>query len=269
MKLAVGQAASQGDIELNVREAARLLEVAAEEGADLLVLPELFLSGYIPHDIRADPGRWALSPDDPRLAPLRDVCRNRNVAALVGAPHVDEDGALRNAVFIAGPSGNLGLAYSKVHLWAGEADVFTAGRELQAVYIGGVRIGLGVCYDAGFPEFVRAYARAHVDVVVFSSAFASGEEEHRYHIYHASRALESGLYVAVANGIGPAGDSTLIGRSQIFDPQGHLVADAGSDPGIATHEILPGSAARLRLPYLSDLISPLPVALEGTVNAYV
>lgn len=268
MKVSVGQAASGPDVDLNVAEAVRLVHLAGDQHSDLVVLPELFLSSYDPQVIAADPTRWGMGADDPRLTPLCEACRNRRVAAVVGAPVVDE-GSLRNGVLVISQTGRVEVGYTKVHLWSGEASAFTAGSTLQTVEVGGVRVGLGICYDAGFPEFVRAYARADVDLVVFSSAFADGEEEHRYDIYHAARALENGVYVAVANGLGPAGGQTLVGRSQIFDPQGHLLVDAGGVPGVVTWDVSSEAAASLRLPYLSDLISPLPVATRGPVDAHV
>lgn len=248
-RIAVGQAPFSADVERNVATARGLRAAANAEGADLLLLSELFLSGYRVEGL--DGGR-AVTLDDPRLAPLAED--DSPTELLVGAA-VEGPGGLRNAVlrFRAGHAPE--IAYTKLHLWESERGPFVAGESLSVIEAGGLRIGLGICYDAGFPEFSRAYAHAGVDLIAFASAFLVGEEAHRYDVYHPARALESGCYVVVSDAAGIDDGDRFYGHSRIFDPRGRVLADLGSSGELALVDVSPSevAATRAALPYLDHL----------------
>lgn len=251
MRLALGQAPHAGSIDGNVAEAADLVRQAGAAGADLLLLHELALCGYDLEAIAADPG-LAVTVDDARLRPLQDACAATGTAVLVGAAVRDEE-SLANALLLVGTDGSSEVAYRKIHLWEDEAMVFRRGDRLRVLTIAELRVGVAICYDAGFPEVTRHYGRADVDLVVFGSAFMEGDQEHRYDIYHPARALENGVFLAVANAVGPHGGDVMFGRSQLFGPQGHLLAELGDGRGLATYDIAAGQARTERLPYLQHL----------------
>jgi predicted amidohydrolase len=258
MRLAVGQPPTRDAVEDNVAAAATLVRAAREEGAQLLLLPELQLSGYRLEAIAADAQRWAVTLDDSRLAPLVEEVSACGVSVVLGAAVQDAaTGALRNAMLWFSADGAVQHVYSKVHLWTAERRVFTPGERQAVVDFRGVRLGIGICYDAGFPEFVRSYARAKVDGVLFGSAFAVGDEQHRYGIYHPARALENGIYVAVANCVGAIGVTEYFGRSQIFDRQGRCVLDVASNEQLGVADLTVEEHAIDLVDYLTDL-RPVP-----------
>lgn len=248
-RIAVGQAPFSADLEGNVATARELRAAASAEGADLLVLSELFLPGYRVADLD-----WprTVTLDDPRLAPL--VEDNSPTELLVGAA-VDGPTGRGNVIlrFRAGHAPE--VAYTKVHLWESERGPFVAGDALSVIEVAGLRVGLGICYDAGFPEFSRAYARAGVDLIAFASAFLVGDEAHRYDIYHPARALESGCFVAVADAAGADGDDVFSGHSRLIDPRGRVLADLGENGRLAWVDVSPADviATRSALPYLDHL----------------
>jgi 5-aminopentanamidase len=226
MRLAVGQPRTRNRLEDNVSAACVLVREARAQDAQLLLLSELFLSGYRPTAVAADPQRLAVTVDDPRLSPLVETVRACGVPVVLGAAVRDTGtGELRNAMLWFRADGIVQHVYSKIHLWTSERSVFTPGERQAIVDFGGLRLGIGICYDAGFPEFVRYYAYAKADAVLFGSAFAVGDEQHRYGIYHPSRALENGIYIAVANCIGTVDSREYFGHSQIFDRQGRRLLD--------------------------------------------
>ncbi len=248
-RIAVGQAPFSTDVERNVATALDLRAAASAEGADVLVLSELFLSGYRVDGL--DEGR-TVTLDDPRLAPLIDD--DGTTELLVGAA-VETPAGRQNAIlrFRAGRAPE--VAYAKLHLWESERGPFVAGADLSIVEAAGLRLGLGICYDAGFPEFSRAYAVAGVDVIVFSSAFLVGDEAHRYDIYHPARALESGCYVVVSDAAGSDGADRFYGRSRIVDPRGRVVVDLGETTPLGWIDVSAAEVAATRsaLPYLDHL----------------
>lgn len=250
MRLALGQPKNTGSVTGNAEAAARLVQIASNAEANLLVLPELQLSGYDLSGI-ADRADLSVTVDDPRLHTLISECVRSETEVLVGAA-LKEPGGLANAILHIDAAGRTECVYRKIHLWEDEAAAFQAGRRLRKLLIGGIQIGVGICYDAGFPEMSRAYAEDQVEVLVFCSAFEAGEQFHRYCIYHPARALENGLFVAVANAFGPHGEQNMIGRSQIWSPTGHLLRDLHNDQSITAYDISPGQAEKERLPYLRD-----------------
>ncbi|MFG3689834.1 carbon-nitrogen hydrolase family protein [Micromonospora sp. NPDC047740] len=260
LRLAIGQAPSlPGDVPANTTRAIELLHQAARNGARLLLLSELFLCGYDLAGLAEAPDQYAVGPDSAAVAALTDACRTTGTGLIAGAAWRRPDSRLANAALVVDPAGRLRGTYQKVHLWGAERELFVAGDELLSIQIDGVSLGLGICYDAGFPEFSRAYATGtNADVLLFSSAFARGGEERRYDLYHPMRALENTAYVLTANALG----GSFFGRGFAHDPYGRLVTSAGSQPGIALVDIDEHliHAARATLPYLRDRRPPLPDA---------
>lgn len=258
MRLAVGQAQSSHDLDINVAAVVDLVEQTASAGGRLLLLSELFLNGYDLDEINKHP--QAIAVTDPRLGPIRRSCRAEGVSAIVGAatavalPESDEP-YLHNSALWFGSDGSVRNVYDKIHLWAGERASFAPGERGVLLKFGGLTIGIGICYDAGFPEFCRAYAQAGADLILFASAFAMGNERTRYHIYNPARALESGAFVAVSNALGQLGGSVFFGESVIYDPYGVPVADAGDRPGVALIDVDRDvvNEAKASLQYLQDL----------------
>ncbi|MGV9801150.1 carbon-nitrogen hydrolase family protein [Mycobacterium sp. NPDC003449] len=248
----MGQPAIRHTVEDNVAAAAELVGTAQARGAGLVLLPELCLSGYRPEAIGAQPERWAVTLDDPRLQPLRRAVQTTGVAVALGAA-LRGTTELYNATLWFRTDGTVEHVYSKVHLWTAERPVFTAGDRQAVVACHGLRFGIGICYDAGFPEFVRSYARAGVDAVLFSSAFAVGAERYRYDIYHQSRALENGVHIAVSNSTGTIGTVEFFGHSQVFDRQGRCQLDVETTDRLGVTELGTGRYDGELVPYLEHL----------------
>ncbi|SDE68930.1 carbon-nitrogen hydrolase family protein [Auraticoccus monumenti] len=257
MRLALAQCGpppTEDAVEGSVAAVADAVARAGDQGAELVATSELVIGGYRTDLIlRGDLPTVLQGPDDPRLDPVREAVRRAATTALVGAAVAGPDGTL-NALLRVNPDGDVDVVHAKVHLWAEERRVFVPGPGPVVLEHAGLRIGLGICYDAAFPEYCRSLARdAHL--LLFASAFAVGEEERRHTIYHPSRALESGVHVAVVNAVGEQGGATFFGRSQLIDPWGRRSVVAGDTPTVVVGDVDPEAcrAARDELPYLQDL----------------
>ncbi|SDT54932.1 Predicted amidohydrolase [Actinoplanes derwentensis] len=212
LRIAVAQArAEPGDVLTNSRRAAAVARAAARRGARVVLLPELHLSGY---DLGVAAAS-AVTPDDPRLDPLRAA--GRVITVIVGAPVAGP----ANALLVADRDG-LRVGYVKQHLWHAERQVFRPGAVSGAVTVDGWRLGLGICYDLSFPEHARAAALDGVDAYLVAGAFATGSE-HRSAVYLAARALENTIFTAFANPVGGA----CSGLSSVWAPDGSRLASAG------------------------------------------
>lgn len=247
LRVASAQAVSvSGDLSVNVATAVELVRQAADHGARLVVLPELFLTGY-------DPAAWipehCISPDDPRLEPLRQAARDRSVSVVAGAgvPRGSDRHTLSLLVFA--PDGTTSAPYDKQHLFAEEAKFFAAGDHGATVELDGWDLALGVCYDGCFPEHAAAAAASsegRPTAYLCPSAYYTGAE-HRRDLYYAARALDNGIYVVFSDLTGRCGDRDFSGGSAIYDPEGRPVARVGAEaPAIAYADLDPAEVARVQ-----------------------
>jgi 5-aminopentanamidase len=230
-----------GDVAGNVALAARLAGRAAGEGARLAVLPELFLSGYHPPTLRADPAAVDLAADesgrvgDIRLDRLRAVARDQQVVIVLSAAVRHADCRRTIAVLVVDRRGGVSWAYDKQHL-AGpdERELFTAGTQGATLAVDGWWLGLAVCYDVSFPEHGRHAADDGAHGYLCSAAYFEGSQ-HRRDLHAAARALDNSMYVVLANQVGGPSPWRSNGGSAIYEPEGRPLRRA---PDYGEHVIL-------------------------------
>ncbi|MGW8331117.1 carbon-nitrogen hydrolase family protein [Streptomyces sp. NPDC055897] len=255
LRVAAAQTRSvPGDVEANAAAGARLVRAAADAGAAVVVFPEKFLSGYEPGLIRADPERCAVSPDDPRLAPVAEACRASGVTALVGAA-VRDGGELYVSALAIGGTGVVGR-YDKQTLFKSERALYRHGSAGATLQVGSWRLGLGICYDSGFPEHARAAALDGCHAYVVGALFGEGGGHHESRIWFPARAFDNTVYAVLANHVGVTGGWRACGASAIWGPDGRVVAEAGpADEELVLADLLPERlrAAREAEPMLRDL----------------
>ncbi|MFI6687694.1 carbon-nitrogen hydrolase family protein [Streptomyces sp. NPDC050485] len=255
LRIAAAQAqAASGEVEVNAGVVARLVRAAGDGGARVVVFPEKFLSGYEPELIRADPERCAVRPDDPRLAPVAEACRASGVTAVVGAA-VQDGGELRVSALVIDGTGVIGR-YDKQTLFKSERAFYRHGHAGATLEVGGWRLGLGICYDSGFPEHARAAALDGCHAYVVGALFSEGNGYHESRIWFPARAFDNTVYAVLANHIGVTGGWRTCGSSAVWGPDGRVVAEAGvTDEELVFADLLPERlrAAREAEPMLRDL----------------
>ncbi|HEY9648311.1 MAG TPA: carbon-nitrogen hydrolase family protein [Chroococcidiopsis sp.] len=252
MKLAIHQTAGWFlDIDRNLELLAQTAATAAQQGVDLLVLPELFLTGYNLGD-RLD--SLAQSAAGEALTRVAAIARDWAVAIAIGYPERDGDRVF-NAVTVIDATGQQVAHYRKIHLYGPEEKrLFAAGDEWVMVAIAGVQVGLLICFDVEFPEAVRTLALQGAELIIVPTTLAGPHEAIPLQIVP-TRAMENQIFVAYANRIGHEGALTYCGHSCIVDPSGTAIAQAGYDEALLIGEIDPTLIARERAAshsYLSD-----------------
>lgn len=226
LRVAAAQAESvSGDVDANVATALSLVGSAAGNGARLVVLPELFLTGYDPDTWGRSPGS-AVTVDDSRLRPLCELARERSVVVVAGAAvrRAPDRHTLSLLVFDA--TGVATAPYDKQHLFDAERGFFTAGDHGTTIVVDGWELGLGVCYDGCFPEHASAASAAGATAYLCPSAYQPGSE-HRRDLYYPARALDNGIYVVFSGLAGRCGRYEFTGGSAIYDPEGRPVDRVG------------------------------------------
>ncbi|PYC82663.1 carbon-nitrogen hydrolase family protein [Streptomyces tateyamensis] len=257
LRIAAAQApVLPGDVEANAARAAELVDLAAAAGARLVVFAEKFLTGYDPELIATDPVRYTVTADDPRLAPIAAACRTHAVTAVLGAATRDEAGVLRISALVLGPDGAPLARYDKQHQYGMEPAVFAAGSAGLTLVLDGWRLGLGICYDSGFPEHARAAALDGCHAYLVGALFGTGVGRRQRAVWFPARAMDNTMYVLLANHVGSAGDLQGCGGSAVWGPDAALLADAGgTDAGLAVADLEPSvlAAVRAELTMVPDL----------------
>jgi predicted amidohydrolase len=202
---------------------ARVAE-AAEAGAQLLVLPECAIPGYM-FASAEEALPYAEEIPGPSTTALEDACRRLDVHVVCGLLERDGD-VLRNAAVLVGPDGLIG-AYRKTHLPYLGVDRFVAPGDELAVWdtpLG--RIGIEICYDLRFPEVTRTLALQGADLVAHPTNFPLAARV-QTEVVTRARAAENRVYVLTANRVGTERWGEFCGWSQIVDPYGTRLAEAG------------------------------------------
>ena len=206
-----------------------LIARAADDGAGVVVLPELAISGYV---LDRDILTQATEPlNGPTLDAWTTAARRYGIVIAGGFCETNA-GRLYNSAMLVGPEGLL-LHYRKLHLFDREKLVFTPGdRGLAVVETRFGRIGLCVCYDLRFVEVMRALALQDADLIAVPTAWVAGFDKAPRDgdglIGQARGAIVQGnlnqVYVACASQSGQAGGIAFLGSSLIADPYGRILA---------------------------------------------
>ena len=242
-----------GPVAANLDRLERTASDAARQGGELLVCPEMFLSGYAigPAEVR----RLAEPVDGPSASRAAAIARATGIALLYGYPELGPDGRVYNAALMLDRHGHRLANHRKTHLFGDlDRNAFSAGDSPPTMAeIDGTRVGILICYDVEFPENVRALALAGAELVAVPTANMVPFSFVMDHLIP-TRAYENHLFVAYVNRCGREGDIEYLGGSCVVGPDGLDLARAGSGEQLIVAEI---DLARLRdhpplNPYLAD-----------------
>jgi predicted amidohydrolase len=233
LRIAAAQAQPvSGDVAANIARTVELTDLAAGHGAKLVVFPEKFLSGYEPDLIANDPAKYAFDAHDPRLEPIRAICREREIAVIVGAATRDQGhpGALHISSLIFNRSGDQIEPYHKQYLFSSESRIYQPGSQgCMLLELDGWRLAPSVCYDSGFPEHARLAAVNGAHAYLASALFSAKTGYHQSRIWFPARAFDNTIYVLLSNHVGTTGGWAACGASAIWNPYGDVIAQAGRD----------------------------------------
>jgi 5-aminopentanamidase len=228
------------------------LHDAASQGARLIVFPECAVTGYC-YESKAQAWPHAETLPGPTTDALAADCRQLGVWAITGL--LERDGErLFNACALVGPDG-FKAGYRKAHLPCLGIDRFvTPGDRPFAVHdLGGLRVGMNICYDGSFPETARILMLLGADLVVLPTNWPEGSQGTVRFLIQA-RALENSIFYAACNRIGQEQGFRFIGRSRIIDVSGELLAASdGDQPAILFAGIDPARARDKRIVKIPSL----------------
>jgi predicted amidohydrolase len=259
MKIAALQMqAVAGETETNLARIASAAREAAGKGAALLIAPELAVTGYGAGD--RFPG-LASAADGDVAAKLGAIARDNGIAIVAGFAEQAGSDVFNSALFTDGADTN--VVYRKSHLY-GDYERQWFRPEVPSsviVTLGGMKLGMLICYDVEFPENVRRLAQEGVDLVVVPTALPKGTSgsfiaEHMIQV----RAFENQVFVAYINHCGADGEFVYAGLSRIAAPDGTLLAAAPAEGEallLATVDTSAYADSRASNTYLADLTRPV------------
>jgi predicted amidohydrolase len=200
------------------------MEEAAAAGARLLVLPECAIPGYM-FDSHEEALPHAEEVPGPSTEALERECARLDLYVVCGLLEREAD-VLRNSAVLVGPDGLHGT-YRKSHLPFLGVDRFVVpGDELPVYETPLGRIGIEICYDLRFPEVTRTLALKGADVVAHPTNFPLAARV-QTEVITLARAAENRIYLLTANRVGKERKGEFCGWSQIVDPYGKRLAEAG------------------------------------------
>jgi NAD+ synthase (glutamine-hydrolysing) len=248
MRLALAQInTTVGDLDGNREKILARLEEAKEAQADLVLFPELAVTGYPPEDLLLRPG--FLRAVDRSLGQIARA--TRGITALVGVPHLDRD--LHNACAVCA-AGEVKAIYRKRFLpnygVFDEHRYFAPGRDLFLLQLGEVLIGPTVCEDIwqpGPPATDLALAGAQLIANISASPFHVGKEREREQMLQ-TRARDNVCYIAFVNAVGGQDELIFDGHSVVLDDDGEVLARApGFEETLLVVDVEPLDAVGRRL----------------------
>lgn len=253
MLISVVQVEPKPDAKANIKNVSMRIKKAAENGSDLVVLPEIWNIGYFDFESyvnKAEP------LDGPILTHLCDLAAELDIYIHTGSIVEDAGDELYNTSGIISPNGNLLDFYRKIHLFGHESrerDLLTSGERIVAVDTDFGTVGLTTCFDLRFPELYQSLSNQGVELMLVTSAWPDARVEH-WQILNRVRALETQTFLAASNSTGTNCDVELAGQSLIIDPWGIPLANAGvSERTISTHiDLKEVQRVRKKFPILSN-----------------
>jgi omega-amidase len=240
-----------GRPEQNAARARTVAEEAAGCGADLLLLPELWSSGY---DLERKEA-YAAPLDEGAFALMAELAKAHQLYVAGTALEANPGGRPFNTAALYGPDGQRVGAYRKVHLWAplGEVEHMTPGDAIPVFDLPWGRVGLAICYDLRFPELWRRLADAGAQLVLIPAEWPVHRVEH-WRLLLRARAVENQFFVIGCNRAGADADGEFGGYSAAVDPWARVIVEGDAEPGlhIARLDLDEVAQSRRLFPFLAD-----------------
>jgi len=239
------------DKRANFARVERLLSAAAPEPGSLVLLPEMFATGF-----SMGVGRIREGAERETEAFLGAMAKKLRVFLLGGVVIAETDGKGRNQAVAFSPDGGEIARYSKLQPFTpgGEAEHYAAGKEVVVFPWQGFVVSPFVCYDLRFPEHFRQAVRSGAQLITVIANWPIQRIQHWVTLLQA-RAIEDQAYVAGVNRCGADPKLAYNGRSLIVSPRGDILADAGNGECVISAELGLEEllAYRKELPFLADM----------------
>ena len=239
------------DKQANHDKVSRLLDAAQPQKDSLVILPEMFASGF---SMNATAITDSATNESYNF--LSSTAKNYDVYLMAGIVTTDASGKGRNECVTFAPDGQELARYCKLHPFTlgGELDNYVKGEAVTTFNCQGFVVAPFICYDLRFPEIFRVATLRGANLITVMASWPATRHHHWVKLLHA-RAIENQAYVVGVNRCGWDPKAEHAGGSMIIDPQGNLIAETGNTEGIISAEISLSDLLNYRekLPFLNDI----------------
>lgn len=266
IKVATTSLTAKDNKATNISEALRLIDEAANKGANWVLLPEVF-TYHGPYEKLAEVAEQDKGELYQRLA---KKAAEHKIVLFAGSFAVTDKNSsgsrVFNRMYVFNRQGEEIARYTKTHLFnlfdsSGgplycESNGYIEGDQLSVIDIDGFKVGLTICYDLRFPGLYQALSKnGPLDVMVNAAAFTKATGQAHWEILLRARSIEYQAYSIASNQVGEhAKDKESFGHSMIIDPWGEVLCSTGDMPGVVTAEISKEriKEVRAKLPALAN-----------------
>jgi predicted amidohydrolase len=228
MKIAAGKP------QVNRENAVRLIEEAALQQTDILVLPEMWTTAYELENITKICDQEGM----PTLDIISKKAKESSINIISGSFASLENGKVYNTAYAFDRKGNNIAKYQKIHLFKlmEEHKYMNAGEKHCVFEMDGVKCGIIICYDLRFPELTRKMALEGVQLLFVPAQWPAARLDHWTTLLKA-RAIENQMFVAAVNRAGEQLNDEFMGGSMLINPLGEIIAQSDYKEQIITAEI--------------------------------
>ncbi|WP_174733706.1 carbon-nitrogen family hydrolase [Mesobacillus harenae] len=223
-----------GSPEANYQEAEKLIQQASSENPDIIVLPELWTTGYDLENLTK-----TADPNAEKAITFLRAAAERTGSHFVGGSiaNLTESG-IKNTLLVVDKNGSFIHEYSKLHLFKlmDEHHYLSAGDKKGLFNLNGRKFAGMICYDIRFPEWIRSHTSRGAEALFVVAEWPLARLEH-WRALLISRAIENQSFVIACNRAGSDPKNQFAGHSLVIDPWGEVIAEAGEQQEILTAEI--------------------------------
>ncbi len=245
-----------GDVRKNVNTAEEMVTEAAQRGSHMVVLPELWSTGYA-----LDQSKELANPLNVGVFAQMATLATQSKISIIGSALERRGLDVTNSAAFFAPNGRLMGVYRKIHLFRlMEEDRWLQRGEAPLIMdLPWGTTGVAICYDLRFPELFRRYALQGAKVIVIPAEWPIDRIDH-WRTLLIARAIENQCYMVATNSVGLTGSTTFGGHSMIVDPWGKIVVEVGETPTLVTAEI--------DLDYVDVIRNRIPVFEDRRPDVY-
>jgi omega-amidase len=247
-----------GEPNKNRVKAELLIEDAVKREPDVIILPELWTTGY--DLVRIE--QLAETDDGETITLMKSLAKKHSVTIIGGSIAYKQEGKIYNTMLIISKQGLIISSYSKVHLFRlmNEDKYLTAGKKENLFNLEGFSCAGVICYDIRFPEWIRLHSLKGASVLFVSAQWPKIRKEH-WRALLISRAIENQSFVVACNRVGKDPNNEFAGMSFIISPEGEVIKEGSNDK----EEIL---EATLDLSLVGEVRKHIPVMDDRRKDLY-
>jgi predicted amidohydrolase len=250
MKLALAQMKNQGGVEQNLAESMDLIRHAADQGADLILFPEVQLTEFFPQYPGQDVSEYGIELDSDIVAAFQNACRQHHIAAVPNL-YLRENGKFYDASLFIDRTGTVVGIQKMVHIAQAEQfyeqDYYApSDTGFQVFDTDWGKIGIVVCFDRHYPESIRTETLMGAELILIPTVNTKSEPLEMFEWEVRVQAFQNTVAIAMCNRVGMEGEMVFAGESLLTDANGNVVVKADDTEQLIIAELDLQTVAEIR-----------------------